>query len=120
MHDSLGCSSAHSVNDLGDTQCKEQLNPQRPQLTQTALFCICMNEKLTMCISYYRKKGFKILLCKAENAFFPFRNSEVYANKPQASLTSTRLASIAVPLEHGGNSTAIFSSLEHCMHEFLL
>lgn len=69
MHDSLGCSSAHSINDLGEHLMQRAVESPEIPATQTALFYICMNKKPNMCISYDRKKGFKILLCKAVNAF---------------------------------------------------
>lgn len=48
-----------------------------------------------------------------------FRNPEVRCRQaPGFILTSTLLASIAGPLEYGGNSAIVFGLLEHCVHEF--
>lgn len=118
MHNSPGCSSAHSINDLGDPNAKSSWTPETPA-TQTALFCICMNKKAKYVYFLLQKERFQDTFMQGRKCF-PFRNSEANATKPQASLTSTRLAGIAVPLGHGGKSPALFSLLERCMHEFLL
>lgn len=93
-------------------------SPEIPAM-QTALFYICMNKKTKYMYFLLQKERFQDTFMQGSKCF-PFRNSEANATKPQASLTSTRLASIAVPLGHGGKSPALFSLLAHCMHEFLL
>lgn len=104
---------------LGNTQCKEQLNPQRPLLTKLLYFAFAWIKKTKYVYFLLQKKRFQDTFMRGRKRF-PFRNSDVNATKPRASLTSTPSASIAVPLEHGGNLTAVFSLLEHCMHEFLI
>lgn len=114
MHDSPGCSSAHSINDLGEHLMQRAVEPQRPQLPRLLHFAFAWIKKTKYVCFLLQKERFQDTFMPGRKCF-PFRNSEANASKPQASLTSTWLAGIAVPLGHGGKSPALFSLLEHCM-----